>query len=142
MGILVALIVVLIIIAPIIVIAMIVSAIVKKKNSDSSKSLFEETIRAIYVYIILICALCAIIGGVISTFIYGLDVLLPEEEYEETELSQEREHNENIVDLSTNLSILLVAIPVFIYHSKIAKNANKDSELPKNTENVEKSQTN
>ena len=65
MGILVALIVVLIIIAPIIVIAMIVSAIVKKKNSDSSKSLFEETIRAIYVYIILICALCAIIGGVI-----------------------------------------------------------------------------
>ena len=97
MGILVSMIAILILIAPIIVVAMIVSAIVKKKNNETNKSFFEDTIRAIYVYIVLICALCAIIGGVISTFNYGLDVFLPEEEYEETELSKERERNENIV---------------------------------------------
>ena len=91
MGILVSMIAILILIAPIIVVAMIVSAIVKKKNNETNKSFFEDTIRAIYVYIVLICALCAIIGGVISTFNYGLDVFLPEEEYEETELSKERE---------------------------------------------------
>lgn len=139
MGILVSMIAILILIAPIIVVAMIVSAIVKKKNNETNKSFFEDTIRAIYVYIVLICALCAIIGGVISTFNYGLDVFLPEEEYEETELSKERERNENIVDLATNIAIIAVAVPVFVYHSKIAKKANKDAEK---SENVEKGQTN
>lgn len=139
MGILISVIAILILIAPVVIVAMIVSAIIKKKNNETNKNIFEDTIRAIYVYIVLICALCAMIGGVISTFNYGLDVFLPEEEYEETELSRERERNENVVDLATNIAIFAVAVPVFVYHSKIAKKANKEAEK---SENVEKSQTN
>ena len=76
MGILISVIAILILIAPVVIVAMIVSAIIKKKNNETNKNIFEDTIRAIYVYIVLICALCAMIGGVISTFNYGLDVVM------------------------------------------------------------------
>jgi ABC-type Fe3+ transport system permease subunit len=115
---------------PIAVLALIIGAILKKKDATqngSEKRNFESAIRAIYIYLVLICALCAIIGGIISTFNYGLDVLLPEESYNTTN-SDLQDRNENIVQFATNISIFIVAIPIFIYHSKIAKKANKESE--------------
>ena len=130
-GVIVALIFLLIFIAPIAVVVLIISAIAKKSKEEKIK--FEEIIRNIYVYIILIITLVAIISGIIATFRIGLDVALPEKYVTETSYnSQEREKNENIVELFTTISIVVTSVPIFIYHNKLAK------ELRKNKERVEK----
>lgn len=107
-------------IIPIAVVVLIISAIVKKSKED--KSNFEEVIRNIYIYIILIITLVAIITGVIATFRIGLDVVLPEKStYESSYSSQERIKNENIVELFTTIALVVSVTPVFIYHNKLAK---------------------
>lgn len=107
-------------IIPIAVVVLIISAVVKKSKED--KSNFEEVIRNIYIYIILIITLVAIITGVIATFRIGLDVALPEKStYESSYSSQERVKNENIVELFTTIALVASVTPVFIYHNKLAK---------------------
>ena len=82
-------------IIPIGIISLIISAVVKK-NKESKVS-FEDSIRSIYVYIILIITLIAIIAGVIATLRIGLDVLLPEESlYQSSYSNDQQEKNENI----------------------------------------------
>ena len=63
-------------ILPIIIIVLIVVAL-SKKNKDN-KTEFEESVRNVYIYIILISTLIAIVIGIIVTFRVGLDVALPE----------------------------------------------------------------
>ena len=105
---------------PIAIVVLIVSAIVKKNKED--KSNFEETIRNIYVYIILIVTLFAIITGVIAAFRIGLDVVLPEKSvYESSYSSEQMEKNEDIIELATTISLVVTVIPVFSYHNKLAK---------------------
>lgn len=107
-------------IVPIAVLVLIISAIVKKNKED--KGNFEETIRSIYIYIILIVSLVAIISGVIATFRIGLDIALPEKTtYQSSYSSQEKEKNENIIELFTTISLIVSVTPVFIYHNKLAK---------------------
>lgn len=111
-------------ILPIAIVALIISAIVKKNKEN--KNGIEETIRNIYVYIILIITLVAIITGVISTFRIGLDLLLPEKSiYESSYQSEQQERNESIIEFFTEMSLVISVIPVFIYHNKIAKKARK-----------------
>ena len=110
---------------PIGIISLIISAVVKK-NKESKVS-FEDSIRGIYVYIILIITLIAIIAGVIATLRIGLDVLLPEESlYQSSYSSDEQEKNENIIELFTTLSLVISVTPVFIYHNKLAKKIKAD----------------
>ena len=107
-------------IIPIGIISLIISAVVKK-NKESKVS-FEDSIRSIYVYIILIITLIAIITGVIATLRIGLDVLLPEESlYQSSYSSEQQEKNENIIELYTTLSLVVSVTPVFMYHNKLAK---------------------
>ena len=107
-------------IGPIAILVLIISAIVKRNKED--KGNFEESIRNVYVYIILIVTLVAIIAGIIATFRIGLDVLLPEKStYESSYSSQEREKNENIIELFTTISLVVSVTPIFIYHNKIAR---------------------
>lgn len=107
-------------IIPIALIGFIISAIVKK-NKDS-KTGFEEIVRNIYTYIVLIITLIAIIVGTISLFRVGLDIILPEKmTYESSSYVYERNKNSNIIELFTELAIVLSVIPVFIYHNNIAK---------------------
>ena len=107
-------------IAPIAIVVLIVSAIVKKNKEN--KNNFDESIRNIYVYIILIITFVTIVGGVISTFRMGLDILLPEKSiYESKYQNEEREKNENIIQVFTEMSLVVAVIPVFIYHNKLAK---------------------
>ncbi len=115
-------------IIPIAVIVLIVQAIVKRNNKEEKKD-FEEIVRGIYIYLILIITLVAIITGVITAFRVGLDVALPEQYITTTSYnSQEREHNENMIDLLTTISIVITSLPIFIYHNKLAK---KDKEMKK-----------
>ena len=106
-------------VAPIAILVLIISAIVKRNKED--KGNFEETIRSIYVYIILIITLVAIISGVIATFRIGLDVVLPEKStYQSSYSSEQRERNENIIELFTTIALVVSVTPVFIYHNKLA----------------------
>ena len=107
-------------IGPIAILVLIISAIVKRNKED--KGNFEESIRNVYVYIILIVTLVAIIAGVIATFRIGLDVVLPEKTINQSSYSsEERERNENIIELLTTISLVVSVTPIFIYHNKIAK---------------------
>lgn len=107
-------------IIPIGIIVLIVSAVVKK--GKDSKGNFDDSIRSIYTYIILIVTLIAIIVGVIATFRIGLDVLLPEETvYQSSYSNEQRQKNQNIVELYTTLSLVISVTPVFTYHNKLAK---------------------
>ena len=109
-------------IGPIAILVLIISAIVKRNKED--KGNFEESIRNVYVYIILIVTLVAIIAGVIATFRIGLDVVLPEKTINQSSYSsEERERNENIIELFTTISLVVSVTPIFIYHNKIAKNS-------------------
>lgn len=107
-------------IAPIAILVLIISAIVKRNKED--KGNFEESIRNIYIYMVLIITLVAIIAGVIATFRIGLDVLLPEKStYQSSYSSEMQERNENIIELFTTISLVVSATPIFIYHNKIVK---------------------
>lgn len=110
---------------PVGIISLIISAVVKK-NKESKVS-FEDSIRSIYVYIILIITLIAIISGVIATLRIGLDVLLPEESlYQSSYSNDQQEKNGNIIELFTTLSLVISVTPVFIYHNKLAKKIKAD----------------
>ena len=106
-------------IAPIAILILIISAFIKRNNKDD-KGNFEETIRGMYIYIILIITLVVIISGIISIFKIGLDIILPEET--QSQYSYEKqEKNENIINLTTTFSLVVTSIPIFIYHNKLAK---------------------
>jgi len=106
--------------APIIVITLIITAIIKRNKED--KNNFDETIRNIYVYIILIVTLIAIITGTIAVIRIGLDVILPEKSLSESYYNNERrEMNENIIELCTTAALVVSVIPVFIYHNRLAQ---------------------
>lgn len=123
-------------IVPIAILVLIISAVVKK--SKDSKNNFEDSIRNMYIYIILIITLIAIIMGVIATLRVGLDVILPEESlYQSSYSSEQKEKNENIIELLTTLSLVISVTPVFIYHNKLAKKsrANKIEETNENYKN-------
>lgn len=126
------------VILPVIVVAFIIGAISKKNKTNRSEKEqfkdFENIIRSIYVYFLLICLLCAIIGGTIYLFSSTVDYILPEQPYSYNEDNYlESRRNSYIVGIFTASSILLSAIPLFVYHSKIAK-----SESLKNSINLNK----
>ena len=119
-------------IIPIGIVSLIISAVVKR-NKDSKVS-FEDSIRSIYVYIILIITLIAIISGTIATLRIGLDVLLPEESlYQSSYSSDQQEKNENIIELFTILSLVISVTPVFTYHNRLAKKIKADKIEEQNT---------
>ena len=105
-------------ITPIVVLVLIISAFMKRNKED--KGNFEESIRGIYVYIILIISLITIISGVITSFRIGLDIALPEKS-QSSYSSEEQDRNENIIELATTISLVVTATPIFIYHNNLAK---------------------
>ena len=107
-------------VAPIATIILIITAIARRNKDD--KNNFTETIRNIYVYIILIMTLITIISGVIYTFKLGLDMLLPEKDLYESSYSNEQiEMNNNIIEFCTTIALVVAVIPVFIYHNRLSK---------------------
>lgn len=120
-------------IIPIAILVLIISAVVKKGKEN--KNNFEESIRNIYVYIILIITLISIIAGTIASLRVGLDIILPEEElYQNSYNNMQQKRNGNINELFTNLSLVISVIPIFMYHNKLAKKsrATKTEEINEN----------
>ena len=116
---------------PVIVIIMIGVAIAKRsKSSEGASSIkqFENSMRSIFTYIVLICLLCTIIGGTIYLFNSGLNLALPENSSNDYidyyDYSLKRERNSNIVGIFTSSAMLISCIPLFVYFNKVAK---KDS---------------
>ena len=98
-------------VAPIAIVVLIITAIIKRNKED--KNNFGETIRNIYVYIILI-----------MTFKIGLDLLLPEKTiYQSSSSNEQIEMNENIIEFCTTLALVVAVLPVFVYHNKLAKSS-------------------
>ena len=135
MGIIIALISLIIFIAPIVIVISIISALVKKGKEEKIK--FEEMIRNIYIYIILIITLVAIISGVIVAFRVGLDLALPEKYSITTSYnSPEKEKNVNVVKLFTTISIVVTSVPIFIYHNKLAKELRRNKNINEIENNI------
>ena len=112
---------------PLAILVLIILAIVKKNKDD--KGNFEESIRNIYIYIILIVTFIAIVAGIISTLRIGLDVILPEESTSLNSYStNEMQTNQNIIELFTTLSLVICATPIFIYHNRLVKKEKIKSE--------------
>lgn len=116
---------------PVIVIIMIGVAIAKRsKSSEGASSIkqFENSMRSIFTYIVLICLLCTIIGGTIYLFNSGLNLALPENSSNDYidyyDYSLRRERNSNIVGILTSCSMLISCIPLFVYFNKVAKEDN------------------
>ena len=110
---------------PIAIVVLVISAIIRRNKED--KNNFDEIIRNIYMYIIIILTLVAIITGVIATFKIGLDIILPEKPtYQSSYNNEELVKNENIIELFTTLSLVISTIPVFIYHNKLAKKSREN----------------
>ena len=117
-------------VVPIAVVVLIITAIVKRNKED--RNTFDETIRNIYVYIVLIITLITIISGVIYTFRIGVDILLPEKSlYENSYSNEQRDRNEDIIEFTTTLTLVVSVIPVFMYHNKLSKKA-KDKKMQEN----------
>jgi len=112
-------------IIPIIIIALIVGAFMKNsKNDDPKKSEadFAKTIRGIYTYLILICLLFTIIGATVWLFSSAVNHFIPLEDTSYSwHNSPARERNTAIVSMSTATSMLIVSVPLFLYHNKIAR---------------------
>lgn len=116
------------IVIPIALISMIITAASKKNKDDISN--VEHSIRNIYLYTILIVLILLLIIGSIYAVRVGLDVLLPKKQYNSNsyyslDSYDKISKNENIVNLFTSISLVLVSIPLFIKHSKLAKETKK-----------------
>jgi Na+-driven multidrug efflux pump len=119
------------VLAPIVVIVAVVAmiaAIARKEGED-----FEKRIRAIYLYIVSFSTLIMMIGGIIGTVVNVTNMVLPNEsQYYSDYTDQAKEDSEYnyririIKDGIEYAGILLVAVPIYFYHTKKAHELKED----------------
>lgn len=125
------------ILIPTAIVALIVAAAVnKEKGNDALK--FSTGVKAVYTYIIVIATLFIIISGTIVAVSSLLDYFLPESELESVEdctdyysssycsattkeIRIQNEKNAGITEFAASLALVVIAIPLFVTHSKEAK---------------------
>jgi len=93
---------------PILIVVFIVSLLIKSKDQES----FEEKIRVIYMYTVIIVSLIMMVGGVISLFSSGLSLIFPDD-FDNT--------NRIVVSMITSATIVFISLPLFMYHNKKVK---------------------
>jgi hypothetical protein len=107
---------------PIAIIILLVSALIRGVRKDKSEESFNNVIRTMYVYIVMIIFLIMIVGSIIAIFDSTLDVLLPEvvdnsyDPYAST-----RTMNRAIASLTSNAALFCISVPMFIYYSRLAR---------------------
>lgn len=113
----------LVVLAVCIIIASIIAFFVSlvRKGEES----FEKRIRTIYLYIIELAMIVMIIGGAIGTIVNAVNIAFPNEssywinsgeEYRDAMLENSRV--QAIQETISSAGVIIVALPVFIYHSK------------------------
>lgn len=108
-----------IVVIPVAVVVLIIQAIGKKSKE---KKAFDNMMRNIYIYLILIITLIIIITCSISAFRVGLDILLPEERlYDNLYDYEQMNYNRNLVNFITTITSVIVTLPVFLHHNKLAR---------------------
>ncbi|MNP40565.1 hypothetical protein D3C76_1342140 [compost metagenome] len=115
-------------VVPIFIVIAIIAAIIRRSKEGEHKNDFEKNLRTIYVYLVTIIFLFALVFSVISMFNSGINVILPEKQVVSTntsseylEASRKNRENSNIVDLMTSIAVFGVSLPLFMYHSRLAK---------------------
>ena len=111
-------IIMILIVCPVSLVAMIIIA-AGKKNKDDTMNI-ENSIRNVYLYTILIIALIAIIACSIGALRIGLDIILPEKTVGGYTASEQVSRNDSLISFFTNISIVAMAVPLFIKHNKLA----------------------
>lgn len=111
-------------VTPIAVIVLIVKLVTAKKDDENGMVSFEKGVRSFYVYAILVVAFCMLVLGAIGAFSAGLDILLPEVA-DVTSRIYVNELNESKIEFAEAVGVLVTAIPLFVYHSKVAKSIDK-----------------
>lgn len=117
---------------PIIIVVMIIMAIKKNKENKEGKEgeSFENIIRTIYIYILIISFLCATIAGFLMFADAAIDYFIPVENeiYDsslDNMLEKNNDRNATIVNIYTYASVVVVSLPLFVYHSKLVKGKNQ-----------------
>lgn len=112
---------------PIAVIIFIVSAIVRSVRKDNtSEESFQNIIRTMYIYLVMIIFLLLFVGSTISLFDSCLELLLPETS-QSVYNSSVTATNRTIAEVTTNIAILCISIPMFLYYSALAKKEHKEN---------------
>lgn len=134
-------------IIPVIIITIIVIAIVRKNKEGEKADSFEKIVRMVYVYILLIAFLFMTVGSIIYAFNSAIDYFIPESQITNTAAAEKvkttssiypdyyndeiqklqeennlrNEKNRSLTDLATAIAMAVVAVPMFIYHGKLAR---------------------
>lgn len=121
---------------PIAVIVFIISAIMRSVRKDNNtEESFQDIIRTMYIYLVMIIFLMLFVGSTISLFNSCLELLLPESS-QYAYNSSVTATNRTIADVTTNIAILCISIPMFLYYSTLAKkDHNEIKESSKKIEN-------
>lgn len=109
------------------IIVFIVTTIVKSMKKDSTEEDFQNIMRAMYIYIVMIIFLILIVASTILVFNGLMGVLLPDvinNRYNSIEISK----NANFAQITSSAATLFLCIPLFLYHSGLAKKERKVQE--------------
>lgn len=124
---------------PIAIIVFLISALVRSVKRDNNEDEFQNVIRTMYIYIVMIILLIMCVTSIIVLFNSVLDLLLPEvinNTYDPNVAT--REMNRNISTFTSNAAMLCITIPMFVYYSRLAKKEHFKVLNVKKAESLEK----
>lgn len=103
-----------------------IAATVKRVEKDTTikTESFEKMIRTVYFYLIMIIMICILIFGTVGFFNSLMNIYLPEKTVQ-TAIEAKSAQNNNIQDVITSLTAIVIALPTFAYFSKNVKKENK-----------------
>lgn len=99
-----------------------IAATVKRVEKDTTikTESFEKMIRTVYFYLIMIIMICILIFGTVGFFNSLMNIYLPEKTVQ-TAIEAKSAQNNNIQDVITSLTAIVIALPTFAYFSKNVK---------------------
>jgi len=112
---------------PIVAVILIIGAIVRYSKSEGREEDFEEIVRSLYVYFILICSIFAMLISAVGLFNAVLEFIIPD-------TGEYVNQNEKTVQMLSFVSLFVVSFLIFLFHNDMAKrDLNEKKELKKVT---------
>jgi glucose uptake protein GlcU len=111
---------------PIALVIFLISAIIRSVRKDKNEESFQNIIRTMYVYLVMIILLIIVVTSIVVLFDSGLDILLPEVVSTTYDASAAtRALNSDIATFTSNIAMLCISIPMFVYYSSLARKEHK-----------------